>query len=72
MSFLFATALPIIFDQRKCVCFSGRMTFVRLFLLVLVERLYEHVFALCGFPPAVEGLSQPPPPSLHPAKREIK
>lgn len=49
------------------------MIFKRLFLLVLVERLCERgrdVFALCGFPPAVEGLPQPPSPSLQPAERE--
>lgn len=66
--------LPIIFDLSMSVCFSGNMTFKQPFSLVLVECLYARgrdcVFALCGFPPAVEGSPRPPSPSSQPAERE--
>ncbi len=63
----------LLFLTRVCKCvFQGARPLKWLFLLILVECLCVTgrgpVFALCGFPPAVEGLPQHPLPSLQPAE----
>lgn len=73
---------PIISDLRMCAlcAFRGPWLSCDYFswfwssiasCWVVFVRGRDSVFALCGFPPAVEGLPQPlSPPSLQPAKLE--